>query len=108
MINLCPLGLCVDVEVPLDREEADRLCLRISWSIFANILSKDVFDIDGHAYISLSDVISRTFAQSTEFSFMKAYGVINSNGFNGTDRTKELLKELEKGLNDEERKKPFW
>ena len=98
LLNMCPSGIESDVEIPVDRDGANRLCLRDKFSVFANVPSSRVFEIDNHACISLSDVLDMKFAQGIEFAFIKADGKRNRDGFNGTPRAEELLKELERGL----------
>ena len=92
--------------MPHNREMANRLCLRGIFSILANIPTEDVFEIEGHACISLHQLLDRVFAQGTEFSFMQDNdGRQNYDGFNGTPRAQELLDdlrvELEHGEPDE-------
>ena len=60
-----------DVEIPMDRRGADRLCLRSCFSVFQNIPSDEVFNIPGHACISLKSVLDKKFAEGVEFSFIK-------------------------------------
>ena len=67
-------------------------------SVFANVLSSRVFEIENHACISLSDVLDMKFAQGIKFAFIKANGKRNRDGSNGTPRAEELLEELERGL----------
>jgi len=95
---MCPSGIQSDVEMPVEREGAERLCLRNTFSVFANVPSSRVFEIENHACISLSDVLDMKFAQGIEFAFIKANGKHNRDGFNGTPRAEELLEELERGL----------
>ena len=45
------------IEMPHTRDMADRLCLRSTFSILANIPTEDVFEIDGHACISLNQLL---------------------------------------------------
>lgn len=98
LLNLCVTELVLDVEIPVDRGEADKLCMRSRFSIFANIPSKEVFKIDGHACISLSNLINCKFSQSIEFSFKQAKGKRNRDAFNGTAQADEFMAELEEKL----------
>ena len=91
-----------DVEIPMDRRGANWLCLRSCFSVFQNIPSDEVFNISGHACISLKSVLDKKFAEGVEFSFMKKHGKVDNEGFNGTPRAAELLKELEMELENGE------
>ena len=91
-------------KMPTNREEADRLCLRGVFSMFAQIPTEQDFEIDGHACISLIAKLKTAFAQGTHFLFMKDSSGVNSDGFNGTPRVAALLAELERNQENQEAK----
>ena len=86
------------LDMPASRERADNLCLKGTYSMFANIPTEKVIEIDRHACIGLSDLIERIFAQGTDFSFMKDPNGVNLDGFNGTPRAADLLEELQQRM----------
>ena len=87
------------IDIPCTREMVDRMCLRSVYSIFMNFPTEDVFEIDGHACISLVDKIKTVLAQGTELSFMQDdNGFTNNDGFNGSPRAAALLAQLRAAL----------
>ncbi|EJK52081.1 hypothetical protein THAOC_28686 [Thalassiosira oceanica] len=87
------------IDMPHTREQVDRMCLRSVFSMFMNFPTEDVFEIEGHACISLVDKVKTVLAQGTELSFMQDDdGSINLDGFNGSPRAAALLAQLRQGL----------
>ena len=77
---------------PYDTESSHHHCLTGENSLVTNVPSLNLFDIDGHACVSLEGLLDLKCANGVEFDYIQDHeGDISKEGINGTEAAKQLL-----------------
>lgn len=80
---------------PYDRDSANRLCLICKNAVVTNVPSLNVFDIAGHACVSLGGLLDLKCANGVEFDYIQDHeGDISKEGINGTEAAIQMLERV--------------
>lgn len=101
--EICNLGgKPTNVKIPKDKNEANALLLKGQYSMFSRIPAPKVHtDVEGHAYVNISDVIDHAMADGLPILFLQDHhGNKNNDSINGCQASAELLQTLRSQVND--------
>ena len=88
-------GVKAQMRVPVSMDDANRICLEGKFAIFKNLPSEEIFNIGGHACISLNEKLSHMLAQGVPMRYMEdVHGNVDDKTIHGTPAAKDLLKHM--------------
>ena len=66
-------GLETGVHIPIDRQSANEMLMVSKFGIFGNLPREEVFQLEGHAYVSLIGILKHLFAHKIPINDIYAW-----------------------------------
>ena len=83
-----------EITLPVDMKSANAICLDGKFGIFNNLPCEEIFNIGGHACISLNEKLSHILGHGVPIEYGSKFGKLNLDGINGTEAFKDLLEKM--------------
>ena len=89
-------GLKTGVRIPIDHQSANEILMESKFGIFGNLPHEEVFQFEGHAYVSLIGILKHLFAHKIPLGFTEQTDIEGDtrdrSRTNGCPAMEELLK----------------